>query len=325
MNVLFLRKCGENTIAAPRHFHAFEMEVRKYVNAEWAGKNWPLHQPNEDFDSTIKRVMPDVDWVIDRERDSPLPSPRAFMVGAYLSDLHGRGAFGIRQLRDYIDSVNNVGYDALFLRYLQIWGTEADPDIFLDELEPAVYFLPWSIDTDEFRPLEKTIDVAFIGSVGRHYPLRKKIWGMLPIFCREHGVSLLMESRPRGASSFSKQNRFPNAYFGRRYAEALGHTRLFIFGCSKYKYPLLKFYEGMASGCCVLADKPSSAKELGFEDGVNYVEINEANWDERLSYYLEHPEEAEEIAWNARNLIQLVHTHQQRAVDFLTILANFTL
>jgi len=323
MNVLFLRRNGENTIAAPRHYHDFEQEIGKYVNAEWAGKGWPKYR-DESFADTVRRVMPDVDWVIDRERDDRLPNRRAFMVGAYLSDLHGRGAFGIHGLRDYIDSVNNVGYDALFMRYLKIHGTEADPEIFLDELEPAIYFLPWSVNIEEFKPLrKKTHDVTFIGSVGKHYPLRKRIWSLLPIVCAEHGAELLMQTRPRGANSFSDGSKFPDAYFKSRYSEALARTRIFIFGCSKFKYPLLKYFEGMASGCCVLADEPSCACELGFEDGVNYVKIDEENWYQKLSYCLDHPEKVKEIGRNARKLISTMHSHQARAVDFLSILDNF--
>ena len=323
MNILFLRRCGADTIAAPRHYHAFEKEVARHVNAEWAGLGWPLYRKNESFMDTVKRVMPDVDWIIDRERDDRLPRRRAFMVGAYLSDLHARGAFGISNLRDYIDSVNNVGYDALFMRYIKIEGTEADPEIFLDELEPAVYFLPWSVDVDDFKPTEKTVDVSFIGSVGKHYPLRRRIWSLLPMVCAEHGANLLIHNRPRGSSSFSDGSEFPDAYFKSRYSEALAQTRIFIFGSSKFKYPLLKYFEGMASGCCVLADEPTCACELGFEDGVNYVKIDESNWTEKLSHCLDHPERAEEIGRNARKLVSTLHSHEARVADFLTILDSF--
>ena len=69
----------------------------------------------------------------------------------------------------YIDSINQVGYDAIFMRYLELHGEDTEPETFLDKLEPPIYFLPWSIDVSEFAPnSEKHWDLSFIASVGAY-------------------------------------------------------------------------------------------------------------------------------------------------------------
>ena len=327
MNVLFLRRNGENRVGAPKHYHSFEMEVGKHVDGQWAGEDWPLHRSNEPFHMTVKRVMPNADWVIDKERDQSLPRNRGYMTGAYFSDLHGRGAFRIKEPTAYVESVNNVGYDVVFMRYLELHGVEDDPNIFLDELEPAVYFLPWSIDTDLFAPAEeKYVDLAFIGSIGKIYPLRLKLWSEFEQFCFDRKLNYIKTKRVSGASSFKKPSEFNNRndfITGDRYVDALSKTKFFIFGCSKYRYPLLKYFEAMASGCVVFADEPSSARELGFVDGVNYVKINGDNWVEKVDYYLEHSEKAQKIAVNALEYAVTNHSHGVRAAEFIEILNQF--
>ena len=167
LKILFLRRNGEGTIAAARHFHAFEQKVGEFADCMWAGRDWPLFRSYESVDETVQRVMPDVDWVIDRERDEKSESNRTYRIGAHLSDLHSRGSSGIRNDPEkYIEVVNQVGYDTIFLKYEEVHSFDLDPRIFINKLEPKTIFLPWSVDAEEFKPKKvKKWDVSFLGLV----------------------------------------------------------------------------------------------------------------------------------------------------------------
>jgi len=328
LRILFLRRRGEGTIAAARHFHDFEQEVGKLADCVWAGRDWPLYLAGEPLEMTIARVMPDVDWVIDRERNTPLPHNRDYKAACYLSDLHGRGSAGIRNdPKGHLDIINQIGYDIAFLKYEEIHFYDVDPRLFMTELEPQTVFLPWSVSVEEFKPKKtKAWDVAFIGTGrARVYPLRGILDRELRGYCEERGLRLLFSKRTRGTVTFTNQQLYehPGFYFGPRYADALSKTRFFIFGCSIYRYPLVKYFEAAAAGCVVVANEPSSAEKLGFIDGETYVCVTNENWKDRLDYYLENPEEADRIAVNARNLILERHTHKIRAEQFVRCLREF--
>lgn len=328
MKILFLRRKGKETLGAARHYHAFEQKVGEFADCKWAGRGWPLYQPRETVDETVQRVMPDVDWVLDRERDEKSKTDRSYYVGAYLSDLHSRGSSGIRNDPEkYIEVVNQVGYDAIFLKYEEVHNFDLDPRIFMNKLDPRTFFLPWSIDTEKFKPKKsKRWDVGFLGAGrGGTYPFRAILREELLTFCEKRGLRLLFKRKPRGLSAFTNQQLYehPDYYFGPRYADALSKIRFFIFGCSIFRYPLVKYFEAMAAGCTVVANEPSSAKKLGFIDRENYVCITKDNWKEKLDYYLDNLGEAQKIASAGRKLMIDRHTHEIRAKQFLNMLKTF--
>ena len=45
------------------HRHFFEQAIGRIADCEWAGHGHELHVPGEDLNDTIRRVMPDADWV----------------------------------------------------------------------------------------------------------------------------------------------------------------------------------------------------------------------------------------------------------------------
>ncbi|HUW44770.1 MAG TPA: glycosyltransferase [Dehalococcoidia bacterium] len=325
MKILFLRRRCEGLVGAPGKYHEFEQAVGKLAECQWAGEGWPLHKPNEFMNETVKRVMPDADWVFDRDDGFNPPSNRHYKVGAFLSDLHGKWSKNIQTPRGFVNLINTAGYDAVFLKYLHIYGTSAPPDLFLKSLNPRVYFLPWSVDPDKFKPLEKTIDAAFLGRKGPVYPLRNRLWRELPQFCGERRLRLLMREPPklesfkRKISDYKGDSRY---IVGEDYEKTLGQTRMLLFGSSRYRYAIQKYTEGASTGCLVMADEPSDAAALGLVDGETYVTITATNWKHKLDYYLGHPSEAERIAGNGRRLILERHTHRHRAEEFLRSLED---
>ncbi|MCC6952992.1 MAG: glycosyltransferase, partial [Deltaproteobacteria bacterium] len=57
--------------------------------------------------------------------------------------------------------------------------------------------------------------------------------------------------------------------------------------------------------------------DLGLVDGENYVAITEENVEEKIAYYLAHPEEARTVAARGFELAQRLHNCHARAVQFL--------
>lgn len=323
MKILFMRHRGEGLVGGPAKHHEFEQEVGKMAECKWAGKGWPSYKPNESMNQTVKRVMPDADWVIDSDDGFELPSNRDYKVGAFLSDLHAKWNMDIRTPHCFVDMINATGYDGVFLKYLHIHGIAAQPDLFLRQLKTRTHFLPWSVDPDKFKPLEKTIDVAFLGSIGSVYPLRNALWKGLPRFCMERGLRLLMREPPMSEGSVRKTSNYrgdARYIVGEDYEKTLGQTKILPFGSSKYRYATQKYTEGASAGCLVVADEPSDAEALGFIDGETYVAITINNWKNKLDYYISNPSEAERIAFKGRQLILERHTHRRRAEEFLKIL-----
>jgi len=323
MRNLFLRRKGEDYVGAPSAYHAFEQAVSKIASVKWAGEGWPLYLANEPMRLTVKRVMPDAHWVIDEDSRFVLPVDHDYKVGYMASDLHGKSSFGIGNPHGFVNLLNDTGYDAVFLKYIEVHGTNDCPHIFTEQLKAKPFFLPWSVDPEKFYPREKTLDAMFIGAHGRRYPIRNVLWGGLPSVCEEHRFTYDMRSNPPGKTF---ERHIPAlkkmGYFvGDKYHEALGSTRILLFGCSEFLYPLQKYFEGMASGALVMANEPANAEELHFEDGVNYVDISVYNWKKKLIYYAKHREEAEEIAARGRETILKHHTHDIRARDFIEMIS----
>ena len=334
MNVLFLRKRGEYGYGGPLTMHQFEMKVGEHVKGIWAGDGWPLFKGYEEtIHTAVNRLYGDdhPEWVMDRQRDENLNYPRSYRIGAYLSDIHAMRGMGVTMQdgpRGVIRFVNKIGYDAVFMKAMYYCNSEHPDDMFLKQLKPTVYFLPYSVDTELFKPRVKKTDVAMIGSIGKR-PLRRLFADQLPEFCRKRGLSSIVAPQRTspipGRSGFNavKIENWPGVYVRSNYAKLLGKTRFLVFCSGRRLYPIQKYFEGMAAGCVCVADRPSSAEELGFVDGENYVEVSAENWESKLDYYIRNPGEAERIAENGRKLIMERHTHDIRAREFISLLKNY--
>lgn len=324
VRLLFLRKRGEFGYGPPLTMFRFQKAVEKRVEeCRWAGDGWPLHKNGESLDETVKRVYGNdpPDWAIDRERADPLNPRRDYKAGAYVSDLHARMGLGIKNPHKLRKLLRKLGYDALFLKSKYIYGTDCPADFFLRKPTSKIYFLPYAVDAIKFRPRKKKRhDVLLIGSMSARYPIRVSLLKYLPEYCKRKGLRLRIQRRtPRYWQALEAEKK-PDYLVRSSYEDALGRTRFLPFDSSIYRYPVIKYFEGMAAGCVVMADEPSSADELGFINGVNYVKINKGDWVLKMDYYLKHPEEADEIAKNARELILKRHTITVRSKEFVRML-----
>jgi len=310
MNILWMTRKGERYIGDPFNRHGFEQAVAKITNSRFAGEEWPLHIPNERLEDTVKRVMPDADWIIDFDDNLHVPKPPSLNVAHLVSDLHGKHYYHVGTPEDHIDLLNKAGYRALFLRYTEIHGTPSPVDVYRRTLKPSVYWLPWSYDPHCFQPRQPMIfDVAFIGStIHSVYPLRRAIWDELTKLGEKYRI--FTAEAPQGGTF---ERLITEHLGGQSYADILSRSHIFIFDCSRFHYPLQKFFEGLGSGCLVMATKPSGAEALGLVDERTYVEINEDNWREKLHYYIENPDEGRKIAMRGSSMAYKYHIHDVRA------------
>lgn len=183
----------------------------------------------------------------------------------------------------------------------------------LKDLNIPVEWYPHSIDPQLFydRKLPKIYDVTNIGQfTTQHYPQRY----------RAHEV-LSSQNEIKYMSS-------PTKYvYGEEYARIINQSKIFLTDTSSFRYAIPKLYEIMASNTLLMSTAPRSAKVIGLEDRVNYVEIkdeapeamavNDDSFMEPIRYYLQHPVEAAQIAQRGHDLVHSRHTHDIRAKEMI--------
>jgi len=320
MKILWFTRKGEAYVGAPSTRHGFEQAVARITHSRFAGEEWSAHRANEPMGVTVKRLMPDVDWIIDRDNDLHTPKPTNLNVAHIISDLHGKNHYGVRTPEGHIDLLNRTSYKTLFMRYTEIHGTSSPIDVYKSSLKMNSYWLPWSYDLDRFFPRQSRIyDVTFIGRTANPhvYPLRQSI--MNEVKNLEPRYTTFHAESPMGTTF---ERRIDECFAGDEYAKVLGRSNILIFDCSRFRYPLQKFFEGLASGCLVMATKPAKAEALGLINGRTYVEITKENWRSQLHHYLESPGEVSEIAHRGRNIAVKYHTHDVRARQFVRYLKH---
>ena len=320
MRVLFLDRYGEGYVGAPHTFYEFMKKVEEQADCVFAGEDYPLFR-EESVDDTVKRVMPDADWVIvDRDKLPTVKKAkhRSYRVGVFLSDLHGKWSHNIPNPTQFRDYLNTLNYDAFFLKYAEIHGCGVTPHLFTEGLKGKAHHLPWSVDCKKHNWKHKKYDVAFIGSATNVYPLRQKIHEGL--YHASKGYRVVCCTSPKGKTYERKWDVFKNEYVGQRYVDLLNETRIMIFGCSKYRYPVQKYFESTASACLVLSDEPSTAKKLGFVDGETYININEFDWETTLTYCLENPDTVKHITRAGLKNTLINHSHEKRVKEWLKML-----
>lgn len=322
VHVLWLTHKGDGYVGAPQTQYGFEQEVAQLCDCKFAGEGWPLYRAGESLDETVQRVMPDADWVIDKDNAlfEEKPHDKGYMVGHFISDLHGKHHYKIKSPVKYADALNQTGYDAVFMRYPLIQGTGLRPDVVYDRLKCEKRWVPWSVEAERYHPRrEKKYDVSFIGTVGAAYPLRKEIWDNIYYVARGHRI--LRQEAPRGKTYDRSVETLQDSHLvGEDYRRVLGETRILLFGCSRYRYALQKFFEAPASGCLVVSNAPSMAKRLGFVGDDTFVEVDAGEWEDTLIYLLENPGVVKRIAQNGTRNVLKNHTHKVRARQFLEMI-----
>lgn len=108
------------------------------------------------------------------------------------------------------------------------------------------------------------------------------------------------------------------------YVVKLNETKILLTACATatLKGRMMKFgqrqpLEAMACKTAVATDSPSSLESRHLIPDVNFIEITEQNFKQKIEYYLSHEEEREEIAKKGHETFLKYHTAEIRANELL--------
>jgi len=326
MRILFLTERSDNNVGV-FNYHGLEMAIGELAECKWAGPGWPLHRLGESVSETVKRVMPDADWVVCPRETLVDVTHSRFKTCIMVTDLHGKWNWGLNSPTQFAETLKNAGYDMVFSRYREVHGCKCSPQLFQQVLGDRFRWLPWSMDEDYYYRFkgDPEYDLLFLGSVHPNiYPLRHSIVSNITEFCRRNKLSSYTGNGIGIPVWKAKIDQLEKKGYpvGSNYARLMGQSRATLFGNSKFRYPLQKNFEVRAAGCLAVSDAPAGAEELGFKAGVDYLEVSPRNWMDELLYYLNNWSEGMKIADAGRRLFLERHTHRIRAQEVVEALSH---
>jgi len=296
----------------------------------------------EPLEATIKRLYGNdsPDWIIttafmlaeDRrwfDFVAPPKEKRPWRIATFTSDIHANHMIGA-DVVGYAQALNKANFDAILMLYTHVAYSKRptraiDPQYYLKNLKGTVYHCPIWVDSNLFKPSKEPplYDVSFLAAFdSRQHPVRYSIWTELPALAQENKWDVLMRMRPPGKSNtrFIDKMKAEGHVVGDVYADALARSRVFIFGSSIYKYPLLKIVEGWMAGACVVCDEPFTAKRMHMADGENYIKVDVNNWKTKLKEILNNEPKRKMIAQKGYETAIKYHTPQVRVRELLSFL-----
>lgn len=101
--------------------------------------------------------------------------------------------------------------------------------------------------------------------------------------------------------------------------ERMNDYQMFINDAGFSGFPPGRTYEGIASGCVMVAAESEIYSDLGFINGINYIGYPEGNYDEmrrRINYYIQHQDELYMIQQESMKLA--------KKFDYCHIIAEFS-
>lgn len=175
-------------------------------------------------------------------------------------------------------------------------------------LSVDIKWLPWSVQTSVFKNYgsAKKFDVFSSGVVSGYYPTRKKIKS-LGYYYQKYPVTPLFGSMSQKGIKVD-------------YARKLSSSKIFLFTNSHLYFPIMKYFEGMASNCLVVAPTPNDCEDLHFIPGKNFVHVDQNSLKdirEVIKYYLDNKEERMSMISCANEMIKEYHTTETRVDEFM--------
>lgn len=174
------------------------------------------------------------------------------------------------------------------------------------------HWLPHHVPLDIYKDwgLDKDIDYLMIGAM---FPkLYKERIKMYEVMKDEPGF--LSYSHPGYKELESKKE---NNVIGEEYARVLNRAKMFITCDSSDHFPLMKYFEVLASNTLLLASASNELADLGFVDGETFVAVTSETVREKARYYLSNEKERLAIAKRGYEMVRERHSTERRAQELL--------
>ncbi|WP_256861708.1 glycosyltransferase [Bacillus cereus] len=228
-------------------------------------------------------------------------------IGMIMHDLH----YKINYRKDFIKK-NNIKY--LFVHYRDAFKKN------YKEFEDRMIWFPHYIDPSIFKDYheEKSIDFLMMGCAYPNiYPLRDKILKTLST-----QENFIYHDHPG-----YEHTMYDERYFivGKRYAQEINKSKIFLTCDSIYHYPLMKYFEVLATNTLLLAPHSQELQNLGFIPNQHFININEYNYAELANQHLQtYDTLGKYIAKNGYEMIHKYHTVEQRSVYLINIIQKIS-
>lgn len=223
-------------------------------------------------------------------------------IGMIMHDLH----YKVNYRKQFIKN-NHIQY--LFVHYRDAFKAT------YTEFEDRMIWFPHYINSEIFKDYNqpKSIDFLMMGCIHPDiYPLRDTILKTL-----KSKENFTYYSHPGYQSS-----PYDEKYYmvGRRYAKEINKSKIFFTCDSIYHYPLMKYYEVLASNTLLLAPHSQELQDLGFIPNVHFININKDNYIDLGNKFLKtYDKLGRKIAENGYKMVHKYHTVEQRAIYFVNI------
>ena len=176
---------------------------------------------------------------------------------------------------------------------------------------------------DLLGPVEKDVDVSFVGGISRHHgkalPMLEHLANQTPIQFFGYGASGLPSSSPIKA-------RHRGEVWGLDMYRALARSRVTLnrhINVAENNANNMRLYEATGVGTLLITDAKDNLGEL-FEVGKEVVAYrNQDEAVELITHYLKHPDEAQAIARAGQQRTLREHTYQARMVELIDILDRY--
>lgn len=246
-----------------------------------------------------KRLLPEADGIfcvrgrgVDLVESDEFFSDRHVCIVQF-DDIHYRGDRS-RKARERLFDLA----DLVFLPYYDHAIRMEEYQSYREKFAPLLFHAPGDCFEVCVDWSDKSEKILLSGRVSKSYPLRSKIYRSVR---RLPSFEILSHPGYRDLS---------HEIVGRSYYEKIASFRASIVTSAKapLNYLLMKYFEIPACGSVPLFEEVPGLQELGFEDGVSYLSINEDNFLERSKEALHR----EDIAASALRVVMEGHRFDSR-------------
>lgn len=199
---------------------------------------------------------------------------------------------------------DNIRFKCVFKRELCVEEHVAESDF--------IYPLPFAAEKRYFIPrMQKDILVSFVATMDTN-PLRASLHRRL-LNRRNPGIF----SGNTGERAYSSYKPMTNPLETPEYRKILARSQISV-NAPGAGYDCARYWEILAVGAMLLTYEPGIVIPDPFTDGVNCVTFASLNeFDEKLDFYMAHPERVETIAGAGHEHLMAFHTTAKRAAYFL--------